>query len=222
MDGPRKMESATNGGHGHDAGAAGGAGPGEEVRAEGDGLGAPADLKVILLGDSAVGKSKLVERFMMGDYDPRRMSTYALTTHHMEMTTEDGERLSVEFWDTAGQEQFNTMHPTYYHRAHACVMVFDVTRKATYQHLDEWYRDLRSYCEDIPVILVANKIDVDYKVTKKRFRFPADNGLPFFFASAADGTNVVKVFEECVRQARRHKAAHPTFLDEALSLFPDR
>eukprot|EP00968_Pinguiococcus_pyrenoidosus_P003282 scaffold194_cov277-Pinguiococcus_pyrenoidosus.AAC.5 len=130
-----------------------------------------ADLKIILLGDSAVGKSKLVERYMMGDYCPRRMSTYALTTHHKEVvvTGDDGETqtLRVEFWDTAGQEHFNTMHPAYYHRAHGCLMVFDVTRKMTYQHLAEWFGELRSYCEDIPVILVANKIDVDYKVREE-------------------------------------------------------
>ena len=83
------------------------------------------------------------------------------------------------------------MHPSYYYRAHACVLVrvrcapsrsrdvgvsrwwwwwwcvcqaFDVTRKSTYQHLSQWYKELRTYCENIPVVLVANKIDVDYKV----------------------------------------------------------
>ena len=56
------------------------------------------------------------------------------------------------------------MHPSYYHRAHACVLVFDVTRKATYKSLTDWYGELRQYCEGIPCLLVANKIDVDYNV----------------------------------------------------------
>lgn len=56
------------------------------------------------------------------------------------------------------------MHPSYYYRAHACVLVFDVTRKTTYKNLTDWYGDLRQYCEGIPCLLVANKIDVDYNV----------------------------------------------------------
>jgi Rab-like protein 2 len=117
----------------------------------------------------------------------------------------------VDFWDTAGQERFNSMHPSYYYRAHACVLVFDVTRKNTYQHLSNWLTELRQYCENIPCVLVANKIDVDYnvrerrcssgcvrmltctQVTKKSFKFAQTHSLPFFFVSAADGTNVVKV-----------------------------
>ena len=100
------------------------------------------DLKVIILGDSAVGKSKLVERYMMDEYNPRRLSTHALTIHRKNVridnnnNDDDDDRTSaavtvVDFWDTAGQEKFNSMHPSYYYQAHACIMVFDVTRKQT-------------------------------------------------------------------------------------------
>lgn len=98
------------------------------------------DLKIILLGDSAVGKSKLVERFLMDEYNPRQLSTYALTLFRKVVTLEDtGEKTTVDFWDTAGQESFNRMHPSYYYRAHCCILVFDVTRKVTYQHLADWF-----------------------------------------------------------------------------------
>lgn len=70
----------------------------------------------------------------------------------------------ADFWDTAGQEAFNRMHPSYYYRSHCCILVFDVTRKITYQHLSDWYKELREHCENIPCVLVANKIDVDYNV----------------------------------------------------------
>ena len=56
------------------------------------------------------------------------------------------------------------MHPAYYHMAHACVMCFDVTRKQTYKNLPVWYKELRDYRKDIPVVCIANKIDVDAKV----------------------------------------------------------
>ena len=62
-----------------------------------------------------------------------------------------------------------TLYPSPLHStALHCLKAFDVTRKATYQHLDEWYRELRNFCQDIPVILVANKIDVNYKVSEER------------------------------------------------------
>ena len=70
--------------------------------------------------------------------------------------------LHIDFWDTAGQERFSTMHPTYYHQAHACVLVFDVTRKITYKNLSNWYKELRQHRPDIPCVLVANKIDGEY------------------------------------------------------------
>jgi len=122
------------------------------------------DLKIILLGDSATGKSKLIERYLMDEYNPRQLSTYALTLFRKEVRL-DGESSVVDFWDTAGQEAFNRMHPSYYYRAHCCILLFDVTRKVTYQHLADWYKELREYCENIPVVLVANKIDVDYNVS---------------------------------------------------------
>jgi len=162
------------------------------------------DLKVILLGDSAVGKSKLLERYLMDQYEPVQLSTFALTLFR-KTTVVDGTSLDIDFWDTAGQERFNKMHPAFYDKAHACVLVFDVTRKSTYQHLVNWYSELREFCEHIPCILVANKIDEDYKVTRKNFKFASQNDLPFFFVSAADGTNVVKALDEAVRCGLQYK-----------------
>jgi len=181
-----------------------------------------ADLKVILLGDSAVGKSKLVERFLMEDYNPRQLSTYALTLFRHNATV-DGKAVSVDFWDTAGQERFNKLHAAYYHGAHACILVFDVTRQQTYKHLGRWLKELRETCEHIPVICIANKIDVNYKVVKKTFKFPEKHKMPFFFVSAADGTNVVKMFKEGIRQGWNHKQNPPEedIYAQVANLFPD-
>jgi Rab-like protein 2 len=187
-----------------------------------DVIGEP-DVKVIILGDSAVGKSKLVERYLLDDYNPRRLSTHALTLYRKNITLgEEGVPVKVDFWDTAGQEKFNSMHPSYYYKADVCVLVFDVTRKQTYLNLKHWYQELRTYCPIIPCILVANKVDVDYLVTRKNFKFPKDNNIPFFFVSSADGTNVVKVFEEAVCAGLgQRKYGEKDFLSECLELFED-
>jgi len=163
-----------------------------------------ADLKIILLGDTAVGKSKLMERFLMDKYDPRQDSTYALTFFPYE-TNIDGKKVHIEFWDTAGQERFQSMHPSYYYRAHACILVFDCTRKITYMNLNGWYQELRKYRPNVPVIVVCNKVDVDPEVTRKTFSFPKKRGLEMCYVSAADGSNVVALFEKAIKQAQEYK-----------------
>jgi Rab-like protein 2 len=180
-----------------------------------------ADLKIIILGDSAVGKSKLVERFLLDDYEERHMSTYALTMYRHNASI-DGKSYKIDIWDTAGQECFNTLHPSYYFGAHAAILVFDVTRKVTYLNLKTWYTEMRAQCPDIPCILVANKIDADRSSTEKTFKFAEKFNLPFYFVSAADGTNVVKIFTDCLKLAQQYKLNPPdNFYSEVMDLLND-
>ncbi|KAG5273755.1 hypothetical protein AALO_G00155100 [Alosa alosa] len=172
-------------------------------------------VKIICLGDSAVGKSKLMERFLMDGYRPQQLSTYALTLYKY-TTTVNGKTILVDFWDTAGQERFQSMHPSYYHKAHACIMVFDVQRKITYRNMANWYKELRDYRPEIPCLVVANKIDADMKVTQRSFNFAKKQGLPFYFVSAADGTNVVKVFKDAIHRAVNYKQNSSDFMDEVM------
>jgi len=170
----------------------------------------PADLKIILCGDSAVGKSKMVERFLLDDYSPRTLSTYALTLFRYNHEHEDeGKFWAIDFWDTAGQEQFDRLHPSYYFQANACILAFDVTRKVTYKNLDTWFKEIRQNCPDIPVICVANKIDIEPGMAKKKFNFPSTHSLPFYFVSSADGTNIVRVFKEAIQLAIKNKENPP-------------
>ncbi|KAI2598433.1 RAB, member of RAS oncogene family like 2B [Homo sapiens] len=180
------------------------------------------NVKIICLGDSAVGKSKLMERFLMDGFQPQQLSTYALTLYKHTATV-DGRTILVDFWDTAGQERFQSMHASYYHKAHACIMVFDVQRKVTYRNLSTWYTELREFRPEIPCIVVANKID-DINVTQKSFNFAKKFSLPLYFVSAADGTNVVKVwltaevasklFNDAIRLAVSYKQNSQDFMDE--------
>ncbi|XP_008701066.1 rab-like protein 2B isoform X2 [Ursus maritimus] len=172
------------------------------------------NVKIICLGDSAVGKSKLMERFLMDGFRPQQLSTYALTLYKHTATV-DGKTVLVDFWDTAGQERFQSMHASYYHKAHACIMVFDVQRKVTYKNLSTWYTELREFRPEIPCIVVANKID-DIKVTQKSFNFARKFSLPLYFVSAADGTNVVKLFNDAIRLAVSYKHNSRDFMDEVL------
>jgi Rab-like protein 2 len=67
-----------------------------------------------------------------------------------------------DFWDTAGQEIFQSMHASYYYQAHACILVFDATRKVTYKNLANWYQEMRQHRPEIPCVCAVNKIDSEY------------------------------------------------------------
>ncbi|XP_017654095.1 rab-like protein 2B isoform X1 [Nannospalax galili] len=178
------------------------------------------NVKIICLGDSAVGKSKLMERFLMDGFQPQQLSTYALTLYKHTATV-DGKTILVDFWDTAGQERFQSMHASYYYKAHACIMVFDVQRKITYKNL--------STCTEPPLTLSPNSslsLDgqanalllsaADIQMTQKNFSFAKKFSLPLYFVSAADGTNVVKLFNDAIRLAVAYKQSSQDFMDEVL------
>ncbi|XP_034234993.1 rab-like protein 2A [Thrips palmi] len=170
-------------------------------------------VKVICLGDSAVGKSKLLERFLLDKFKPQTISTYALTLYRYSSKVKDVDVI-VDFWDTAGQEMFQSMHPSYYHQAHACIMVFDATRKITYKNLERWYKELRQYRPHIPVFCAVNKIDANMDVTQQKFAFPEKNGIPLYYVSASNGMNVVKLFRDAVEAALMYKKDPPDVTDQ--------
>lgn len=107
----------------------------------------------------------------------------------------------IDIWDTAGQDQYRNLHPSYFFDADGCIMVFDLTRKTTYQNLSDWYQQLRKHAGDIPVILVANKLDLSLESASKKFKFAEQNNIPMYFTSSATGVNVVRVFEEIINQS---------------------
>lgn len=160
----------------------------------------------------------------MQDYQPRMLSTYALTLFRHNATIEGcDEPVKIDFWDTAGQERFNSMHPAYYHQAHACILCFDVTRKQTYKNLPQWIKELREYRAKIPTICIANKVDVDLKVMGKEFNFPKKHNMRLYFCSAADGTNVVSAFEDAIKSAHEYRMSDDKddFVDQVLALVND-
>ncbi|KAB0355785.1 hypothetical protein FD755_021726, partial [Muntiacus reevesi] len=139
------------------------------------------NVKIICLGASAVGKSKLMERFLMEGFQFQQLSTYTLMLYKHTATI-DGKAVLVDFWDTAGQERFQSMHTSCYHKAHSCIM-------------------LREFRPQILCIVVANKIYADMKMAQKSFSFARKFSLPLYVVSAADGTSVVKLFNDTSRLA---------------------
>ncbi|XP_060020921.1 rab-like protein 2B isoform X4 [Lagenorhynchus albirostris] len=180
------------------------------------------NVKIICLGDSAVDLWRdfswmdcilqvLKCSLFLWPFPPS--GQLSPTAHPFAPAVQGG---GINFWDTAGQERFQSMHASYYHKAHACIMVFDVQRKITYKNLSTWYAELREFRPEIPCIVVANKIDADIKMTQKSFSFARKFSLPLYFVSAADGTNVVKLFSDAIRLAVSYKQNSRDFMDEVL------
>ncbi|CAF4387752.1 unnamed protein product [Rotaria magnacalcarata] len=95
--------------------------------------------------------------------------------------------------------------------------IFDATRKITYKNLDRWYNELRDIRPHIPCLCVVNKVDVATEVTKKSFSFPKKHDMPLYYVSAADGTNVVRLFRDAIRLANAYRTSDTQdFIDQVL------
>merc|ERR1712010_423867 len=117
--------------------------------------------KLVLLGDSAVGKSSLVLRFVRGQFFEYQESTIGAAFLTQNVSLNDY-TVKFEIWDTAGQEKYHSLAPMYYRGAAAAIVVYDITRKATFQTLKNWVKELRQLGpENIVIAIAGNKCDLE-------------------------------------------------------------
>jgi small GTP-binding protein len=153
--------------------------------------------KVVLLGESAVGKSSLVLRFVKREFHEFQESTIgaAFLTQTVQI---DDTTVKFEIWDTAGQERYHSLAPMYYRGAQAALIVYDITSKESFLKAQNWVRELqRQASSNIVIALVGNKLDlasnrgVDHSEAKM---FADENNLLFMETSAKTAVNVAEVF----------------------------
>ncbi|KAG0181478.1 hypothetical protein DFQ28_011265 [Apophysomyces sp. BC1034] len=173
----------------------------------------PVAVKLVLLGEAAVGKSSLVVRFVSRDYIENREPTIGAAFLTQKCTVDD-RTIKFEIWDTAGQERFHSLAPMYYRNAQAAIVVYDVTKAASLNKAKSWVKELQRQANlHIVIALVGNKIDlveeenpgqgqteedeesVSRQVpTEEAAAYAAEAGLLFFETSARTGANVDQVF----------------------------
>ncbi|ORY95614.1 putative VPS21-Rab5-like GTPase [Syncephalastrum racemosum] len=180
----------------------------------------PVPVKLVLLGESAVGKSSLVIRFVNHDYIENREPTIGAAFLTQKTTVED-RTIKFEIWDTAGQERFHSLAPMYYRNAQAAVVVYDVTKAATLDKAKSWVKELQRQANPhIVIALVGNKLDlvdeqpaseeeqnddddaesVNRQVsTEDAAAYAQEAGLLFYETSAKTGANVEQVFVEIAK-----------------------
>ncbi|ETV90554.1 hypothetical protein H310_14679 [Aphanomyces invadans] len=163
--------------------------------------------KVILLGNSGVGKTNLLSRLAKGEFSTDFASTIGVEflTQVMEV---DGVQVKAQIWDTAGQERFHAMMSTYYRKAVGALLVFDVTDKTTFDGIQKWLDQLVQVAEPgLATVLVGNKADVDASKravsTMEAQAYAASHHMMYVETSAKTGANVDKAFRDLLTTVHR-------------------
>ena len=156
--------------------------------------------KLVVLGDSGVGKTSLVERYVYDSFSEELGRTIGAILHVKWMEFRE-RNLKLVVWDLGGQESFAELREQFCANASGAFFVFDRTRPETFESIDEWMSALRSAAGDVPVVVVENKIDLESNISEDRVHKEiAERVLRYIKTSASENTNVEEAFTQLVRE----------------------
>lgn len=159
--------------------------------------------KVVLIGDSGVGKSNLLSRFTRNEFSLESKSTIGVefATRSIQV---DGKTIKAQIWDTAGQERYRAITSAYYRGAVGALLVYDITKSVTFENVERWLKELRDHADsNIVIMLVGNKSDLKHLrdvQTENAQSFCEREGLSFIETSALESTNVEKAFQQILTE----------------------
>ncbi|KAJ1758840.1 GTP-binding nuclear protein gsp1/Ran [Coemansia sp. RSA 1807] len=150
--------------------------------------------KLVLVGDGGTGKTTFVKRHLSGEFEKRYIATIGVEVHPLLFTTTKG-KILFNTWDTAGQEKFGGLRDGYYIQGQCAIIMFDVTSRITYKNVPNWHRDLVRVCDNVPIVLCGNKVDIkERKVKAKTITFHRKKNLQYYDISAKSNYNFEKPF----------------------------
>ncbi|KMZ58530.1 Ras-related protein RIC1 [Zostera marina] len=168
--------------------------------------------KLLLIGDSGVGKSCLLLRFADDSYLESYISTIGVD-FKIRTVEQDGKTIKLQIWDTAGQERFRTITSSYYRGAHGIIVVYDVTDQESFNNVKQWLNEIKKYASDnVNKLLVGNKCDmtservVSYEMGKA---FADEIGIAFLETSAKNATNVEQAFMTMAADVKDRMGSQP-------------
>jgi len=172
--------------------------------------------KVVIIGDSGVGKSNLLSRFTRNEFHLDSKSTIGVEFATRSIS-HDGKIIKAQIWDTAGQERYRAITSAYYRGAVGALLVYDISKRLTFENVERWLKELRTHADpSIVVMLVGNKCDLKHLqavITDDAKSFAEQNNLAFVETSAMDSTNVDVAFETILIEIYRivtRKTLDPT------------
>ncbi|XP_065178520.1 ras-related protein Rab-7a [Sycon ciliatum] len=181
-------------------------------------------LKVIILGDSGVGKTSLMNQYVNKKFSNQYKATIGADFLTKEVMVDD-RLVTLQIWDTAGQERFQSLGVAFYRGADCCVLTFDVTMPNTFKNLDSWRDEflIQSSPRDpdnFPFVVLGNKVDLESRaVSTKRAQAwcTGKNNIPYFETSAKEAINVEQAFQTIAKNALLQEAEVEMYND-----FPDQ
>jgi len=179
--------------------------------------------KVVLIGDSGVGKSNLLSRFTRNEFNLESKSTIGVefATRSIQV---DGKTIKAQIWDTAGQERYRAITSAYYRGAVGALLVYDIAKNVTFENVDRWLKELRDHADhNIVIMLVGNKSDLRHlrAVPQDDAKSYAEQrGLSFIETSALDSTNVEQAFQTILTEIYRLVSRRPMDAGEGAEAAP--
>jgi Ras-related protein Rab-35 len=165
--------------------------------------------KLLIIGDSGVGKSSLLVRFADNQFSGNYITTIGVD-FKIRTIELNGERVKLQIWDTAGQERFRTITSTYYRGTHGVIVVYDVACGDSFANVKRWLHEINQNCDEVTRILVGNKCDdPDRRVVLKEdaMRFANQMGIQLFETSAKENINVEEMFRAITNLVLNSKKA---------------
>ena len=172
--------------------------------------------KIVLIGDTSVGKTNILSKYLSNEFDPDSKATVGVEFGTRDFKIENN-TVKVQIWDTAGQERYRSITNAYYKGAKGSLLVYDITNPKTFENVDKWLSDLKTNAEEkISVVLVGNKTDLEAerKITVEQGKEKAELfKLAFIETSALNGNNIEKAFNELISDV--YKNHHELFEKQA-------
>ena len=159
--------------------------------------------KIIIIGDSGVGKSNILGRYLHNEFKEDTKSTVGVEFGSKKMQIENA-TIKLQIWDTAGQERYRSITSAYYKGAKGALIVYDITRKCTFDNIDKWISDLKlNGDKNICIVILGNKSDLDDKREVSKgdgIKKSEMYKTAFLETSALNGDNIGKAFDEIIEQ----------------------
>ena len=159
--------------------------------------------KLILIGDSCVGKSNILLKYLKNEFDPNSRATVGVEFGTKNIVINE-KKIKIQIWDTAGEERYRSITSAYYKGAKGAFIVYDITRKSTFVNIDKWISDLKlNGDQNICIIILGNKSDLDDKrevSTEDGIKKSEMFKTAFLETSALNGSNIDKAFDELIEQ----------------------
>ena len=159
--------------------------------------------KLILIGDSCVGKSNILLKYLKNQFNENSKTTVGVE-FGSKIIKKNGKVIKLQIWDTAGQERYKSITSAYYKGSKGAFVVYDITRKTTYDNIDKWIGELKTNgSEDVLIMLVGNKSDLEDKrevITEEVEKKAQEQKLAFCETSALNGKNVEYAFENLINE----------------------